>query len=77
MDLFEEVFALSIDEETLRHRLKTRDNNDWGKQPHELKYSLDQHKLLEAAYKSAGFTMLDATKPVDKVVDEVLAKIEA
>ena len=35
-DLFSKVFALTIDETTLRHRLLSHSNNDWGKQPHEL-----------------------------------------
>jgi broad-specificity NMP kinase len=36
-DLFDKVIALSIGEKTLRHRLATRQSNDYGKHPDDLR----------------------------------------
>jgi hypothetical protein len=71
-DLFAGVIALDIDTETLRHRLAARTNNDFGKSPHELQQVLGWHADTRAAYRRAGHRVVDATKPIDDVVDQVL-----
>ena len=75
LDLFVTVFALSIDENTLKHRLETRTNNDWGKQPHELQWSLEQLSYRQGFYKKAGFMTIDAMQPVKTVVDAILNEV--
>ncbi len=72
LDLFSKVFALAIDGDTLKHRLETRTGNNWGKQPHELQWSLKQQESKNKAYRNAGFTIIDAAQPVRKVVDGIL-----
>ena len=72
--LFKDVFALVINDETLKHRLLTRTSNDWGKQPHELKLVLQwQHDSLES-YRELGYTIIDASQPIKIVVDNILEK---
>lgn len=71
-DLFEKVFALVIDEATLRERIATRTNNDWGKQPHELEQTLQQHALAMEQYRQQGFIIVDATPHIPRVVDTIL-----
>ncbi len=74
-DLFSGVFALIIDEATLRDRLANRTNNDWGKQPHELEQTLDVHKKALETYAKLGYTTIDATQSTAKVADDILARI--
>jgi guanylate kinase len=76
-DLFSDVFALLIDEETLRHRIATRTNNDWGKQSHELQQTLDLHKNAAETYGKLGYTMIDGSQSLGKVVDEILDKVNS
>lgn len=73
-DLFDVVFALTIDEKTLISRLASRTNNDWGKQPHELQQTLEIQKQATDNYKQLGHVIIDATRPVKLVVDDILAK---
>jgi broad-specificity NMP kinase len=71
-DLFDKVFALTIDEQTLRHRLATRTNNDVGKISNELESILARQKLAKQKYKELGATIIDATQPIKKVVEDIL-----
>src|SRR4051794_22538138 len=66
---FTEIFNLRIDDDTMRRRLRERTNNDFGKQPEELELMLSLNRSDE---KPAGAKDVDATKPLDEVVDEVL-----
>lgn len=73
-DLFDEVFALTINEETLRHRIITRTNNDHGKNPHEFANLLEWAKTAEDDYRKLGAILIDATRPIGKVVDEIVKR---
>jgi len=66
---FTKIFNLRIDDDTMRRRLQERTNNDFGKQPEELELMLARNRSDE---KPAGAIDVDATQPVDQVVDEVL-----
>ena len=71
-DLFAHTFALHIDDETMTYRLQTRTNNNWGKQPHELQQSLEAHQGTEERWNRLGYTIIDATQPVDNIVAEIV-----
>lgn len=71
-DLFKEVFALVIDDDTLKYRLKNRTTNDWGKQPHELQITLGIQQKANLTYKNDGYIVIDATQPINKVVNSIL-----
>ena len=71
---FKSVFALIIDEEAIKNRLANRTNNSWGKQAHELALTLKQLSHLDQKYKTAGYIVIDASQPVARVVDEILAR---
>jgi dephospho-CoA kinase len=75
VELFDKVFALAIDDDTLRHRLLTRTNNNYGKNPAELRQSLEWNNGITDKYKSSGYIIMDATRSVDSVVNEIIAKI--
>ena len=66
---FTKVFNLRIDDDTMRRRLQERTNNDFGKQPEEVELML---KLNRSDEKPAGAIDVDATRPLDQVVDELL-----
>jgi len=66
---FTKVFNLRIDDDTMRRRLEERTNNDYGKEPEEVELMLRLNRRDE---KPAGAIDVDATKPLDQVVDELL-----
>ena len=74
-DLFSQVFYLLIDEATLRSRISERINNDFGKEPHELEAILGWLRDAEANYTRFGANIIDASRPLGEVVDEILALI--
>ena len=66
---FTKVFNLRIDDDTMRRRLHERTNNDFGRQPEELELMLMLNRSDE---KPAGAIDVDATQPLDQMVDELL-----
>lgn len=74
-DLFRAAFALVIDNETMRHRLTTRTNNNWGQQPHELAMTLSWQNQALDDYKKYGHIIVDATQPLALVVDEIVSTV--
>lgn len=70
-ELFAHRFLLRIDNETMRRRLLTRTDNDYGKDPAELAEQLD---LNRHAWRSVnpGWTVVDATRPIAEVADKVI-----
>ena len=76
MHYFKKVFTLLIDDDTLRNRLLNRTNNDFGKNPKDLAKQLEWNKGAIEYSKQRGTILIDATKPVNTVVDEILSYIE-
>jgi len=66
---FSKVFNLRIDDDTMRRRLRERTNNDFGKEPEELELML---RLNRRGERPTGAIDVDATQPLDEVVDELL-----
>ena len=65
--------AAGRNEGTLRHRLATRTTNLFGKDPVVLEQILTWNQDLEQRYRSYGATIIDATRPLEDVVEDVLA----
>lgn len=76
-DLLRIVFALVADNDTIKHRLLTRTSNDWGKNPHELQLALYWNEKAIATHTKKGHTIIDATQPTEKIVDEILSHTHA
>lgn len=72
-EYFARVGCLTIDESTLRHRLATRTTNLFGKDPGVLEQVVAWNRDLEERYRSYGATIIDATRPLADVVEDVLA----
>lgn len=70
--LLDHVYFLCVDEPLIKHRLSNRQNNDYGKLPHELNHILSVYKPAEEYYRNLGATMLDASRPVPELTQTIL-----
>ena len=68
LDLFDKVFILEIDVQTLNERLDSRPD-DWGKRKSERGLILRLHATKED---TPSGVVIDATQPLVSVVDEIL-----
>lgn len=73
---FKKVFTLYVDDDTLRNRLLKRTNNDFGKHPEDLARQLEWNKGAIEYAKQRGTTLINATKPIDAVINEIISYIE-
>lgn len=72
VDLFDGVFVLELDRDTLLARLLQR-RDDWGEDPLERDLVLRLHAAGDSVPKG-GFRV-DATQPLDRVVDTILQAV--
>jgi gluconate kinase len=72
IDLFDGVFVLDVDLDTLMRRLARRPEDEFGGRPHERALIARLHATKEDIPKTA--VTIDATGPVATVVDEILTK---
>lgn len=72
-DYFDLVICLVIDEETLGHRLAARTTNPFGKHPDQLAAALLWNQTMEARYCRYGAAIIDATRPLEAVAEDVVA----
>lgn len=70
-DLFTATVCLVLDEATAKRRLMAR-SNPYGKAPDELANILEWNKTCEANYRRFGAAIIDASQPLDAVVEDVL-----
>ena len=72
---FTKVFTLHIDDETLKHRLKTRTTNDYGKKPEELAFQLRMNQIAVQHSKETGTVLVDATQSLKSVIEHILSEV--
>lgn len=72
VDLFDAVFVLDVDRQTLRKRLENRPEDEFGGKPEEQAFVLRLHERGEDLPRQA--TVIDATRPLAEVVDDILAR---
>jgi adenylate kinase family enzyme len=72
IDLFDEVFVLSVDLDTLNRRLAGRPEDEFGGKRSERELIRRVHATKEDVPKGGVF--IDATAPIERVVDEILEK---
>ncbi len=75
LDVFDGVFVLTIDATTLVERLGKRDVDEFGGRSEERELVLRLHASGEDT--PAGGVAIDATAPLDHVVDEILRLADA
>jgi thymidylate kinase len=72
IDLFDGVFVLDVDLDTLNRRLAGRPEDEWGGRSSERELIARLHATKEDVPKNA--VSIDATAPIARVVDEILSK---
>lgn len=77
LDLYDKVVCLSLDKDTLKDRIASRDDNDFGKAPNELRDIMGWHESFEKRYRDNAAIMIDATKPLKEVVDDIVDSVGA
>ncbi|HEX2892118.1 AAA family ATPase [Vineibacter terrae] len=70
INLFDGVFVLEVDPDTLNRRLATRPEDQWGGRASERECIARLHATKEDIPKNA--IIIDATAPIARVVDEIL-----
>ncbi|GAA1175944.1 nucleoside kinase [Pseudonocardia alaniniphila] len=75
IDLFDGVFVLEIDRDTLNRRLAERPEDEWGGKRSERDLVLRLHQTKEDV--PGNGIAIDATVPIAHVVDEILRRSEA
>lgn len=72
IDLFDEVFVLNVDLDTLNRRLAARPEDEFGGKPAERDIIMRLHATQEDIPKNA--VGIDATAPLASVVDDILSR---
>ena len=75
IELFDGVFVLEVDRDTLNRRLDERGEDEWGGRPMERQLIKRLHQTREDI--PLNGIMIDATAPIAGVVDEILRWSEA
>jgi adenylate kinase family enzyme len=76
--LFDGVFVLEVDLDTMNQRIDERvalDPTDFGGTPEERELAVRLHQTKEGIPKNG--TIIDATRPLEHVVDEILTRTRA
>jgi hypothetical protein len=75
VDLFDGVFILEVDLDTLNQRIDQRSENEWGGKPTERELIVRLHQTKEDLPKNG--IAIDATQPIARVVDGIIDLIDA
>lgn len=75
IDLFDGVFVLEVDVDTLNRRLNERPEDEWGGKQTERDLIVQLHRTQEDIPKNG--IIIDATAPLASVVDEIIRQINA
>lgn len=70
--LFNKVLLLQCKPETFLHRLDTRTNNSFGKDPSIQNHILEWYEAFENGLLKDGAISINTDRPVNEVVDEVI-----
>jgi hypothetical protein len=76
IDLFDRVFVLAVDLETLERRLDARPEEEWGGGVATPREQILEWHRTNADVPATG-TRIDATRPIGEVVDEIVRLCEA
>jgi broad-specificity NMP kinase len=74
IDLFDKVFVLDVDTKTLKQRLNSRAVDDWGGNEKEKDMILRLHATKEGIPEGM---IIDATRPLNEVVDAIVECTDA
>lgn len=74
-DEFAMVFFLNAPPSVIKHRLQSRTGNNYGKNDHELAEAVNWAEYAEDQYRKLGAIIIDNSRPVEKVVDDILEHV--
>jgi shikimate kinase len=74
---FDRVIYLAVDEDTLKQRINNRKDNHFGKTAEEMAVILKWLKENDSKYRSSDALVIDATKPLDEVISNVLMVVKS
>lgn len=72
IELFDAVFVLDVDRQTLRKRLENRPDDEFGGRPEERDFVLRLHESGQDLPRNG--TGIDATLPLAELVDDILTR---
>lgn len=75
IELFDKVFTLTLDLQTMKDRIENRTNNDFGKSKHEMDMLIAWQQSTPDYYKKIDAVAIDARKPLSEVVAEIESKL--
>lgn len=75
IDLFDGVFVLEVDIDTLHRRLDQRPDDEWGGGKSTERERIVQWHQTKANVPTGGIA-IDATAPIEQVVDDILRRCE-
>lgn len=74
IELFDEVFILEVDLDTLRRRLAARPDDEWAGPAPDWEFQARLHATKEDQPKTG--VIIDATAPIAQVVDAIISRIQ-
>ena len=75
--LFDRIFFLATDVETLRRRIAGRRDHDFGKAPHEFAWIVEEHSALVDQARDTGGVIVDASRSLEELADDILGRLAA
>jgi len=75
IDLFDKVFVLTADDETIIQRLRERRGDTFGKKPEEIELVLRLNNTKEDIPRDG--IVIDATQPISAVANEIISHINS
>lgn len=73
---FDKIFLLTAADDLITHRLGTRTNNYFGRHPLDLQRVIGRHQQFDDELKAIGAVQIDASQPIDKMVDQILEQLD-
>lgn len=68
----QKVFWLQTDAITIHKRVTIPRDHTYGTEPHELASAIEANKRKEKEYKAYGASIVNATQPIEEVIDEII-----
>lgn len=73
---FDQIFALTVDSQTMKQRLQSREPERWADNSPELNRMLQWNRDFKKDRGHPGVIFIDATQPIEKVVGDILSRID-
>lgn len=73
---FDKLFLLTAPDDVITHRLGTRTNNYFGRNPLDLQRVIGRHQQFDDELTACGAIKIDATRSISQMADEILAQLK-